>query len=261
MNYFKKMVTFLVVLTLGAFVLSFSKSTDKITKASVKETKAAMKLRMSMLLDRMFAESDGSDFGEIDKDYEALNREEYAVWKSVKSERAAAKMTELGYSGRTVEVILNEAETFVGSVEEIALKKFGVAFNKLSDEQERAAIQEAEKALGVKNKAANAAIAPEQSCDLIGYPYVTAPGSGGVWWYTHARKINEPGEIPCDYEYHYSGYRDNLSFGNWISQQAGNNGYCIFNWASGSTHMLVGWGSVEVYLSGIPEIFHGYLNW
>lgn len=261
MNYLKKFVTFLVILTLGAFVLSFSKSTGKITSVPVKESREAMKLRMSLLLDRMFAESDGSDFAAIDKDYEALNAEEYAVWKSLKFDWAKARMKESGYSERTIEVKLAEAAAFITSVEEIAAKNFGVAFNKLSNEQERAAIEEAEKALDLKNKAANATIAPALACTLIGYPYTTTPGSGGVWWFTIYRTVNTPGETPCDYEYHYSGYRDNLSFGNWVSNQAGSGGYCIFNWWAGNTHMLVGWGSVEVYLVGLPEYFHGYLNW
>ncbi|MDR6193312.1 hypothetical protein [Siphonobacter sp. SORGH_AS_0500] len=159
-------------------------------------------------------------YAAMDEMYKNLTFEELEVFNKEISRLGLEKELQSAAGGRVsaaqqaaLEKHTANVEIYRSEVNKLAVKKYGVSFNKLTPEQLDGILT------GIVAPSLGKEGAKIMACSSASFPYVTsktdnAPANHTGW----TRRATPSAPNDCDYEFSYSGFRSEISADNYLSQ-------------------------------------------
>lgn len=260
---FNKLIVSLCLFIAITAVISIS-SCKKDNSAPVEKQQIVDEAAIEALLDKFYVPSDPSGDAALLQSYQDLNAAEFATFNKLREEKEQARLAkENGGNKEAGLSTLKLSWALRAEIDRLSVAKFGVHFNKLSNDQlheiDDAAIENLRPEYA-PSSGTNAKTAAEEACPLYSYPYNTNTVSGAhVGRHGWSSVVNSPGEYPCDTEHKYNGWLVYIHGNDAATRGAinyyGNLGRRHPYFSDGyDTHVILGYAGMAVWL-GFPGSF------
>lgn len=260
---FNKLIVSLCLCIAITGVIGIS-SCKKDNSAPVEKPQIVDETAIEALLDKFYVPSDPSGDAALLQSYKDLSAAEFATFNKLREEKEQARLANENSGNKAADLsTLKLSWALRAEIDRLSVAKFGVHFNKLSNDQLHQIDDEAIANLRpvfAPSGETNAKTAAEEACPLYSYPYNTNTVSGAhVGRHGWSGVINSPGETLCDSEHKYNGWLVYIHGNDAASRGAinyyGNLGRRHPYFSDGyDTHVILGVAGMAIWV-GLPGSF------